>query len=246
MTKINFSIPKYQHVGEALIKAIMDKTWQVGDFLPTEQRICQEYSISRFTAREALKYVENAGLIARRQGSGSKVVRVDMPEQVDHYANSIQDLLSFGQRTRFIIDEINQVTVQSSISKLTGITAGTSCTELSGLRFEPHNDVPLCFSTLYRANQNDAISKGLQNKDSAMFAIIKALDASKVGCIEQDVNACLIPQHLAKKLNVEAGAAGLKITRRYFSTSNKGLILASESIYPGERITVKVLMLPDQ
>lgn len=246
MTKINFSIPKYQNVGEALIKAIMDKTWQVGDFLPTEKRICQEYNISRFTAREALKYVENAGLIKRRQGSGSKVVRLDMPEQVDHYANSIQDLLSFGQRTRFIIEDINQITVQNSVAKATNIPLGTSCTELSGLRFEPHNDVPLCFSTLYRANQKDAISKGLKSKDTAMFAIIKALDASKVGSIEQDVNACLIPQHLAKKLNVDVGSAGLKITRRYFATSNKGLILASESIYPGERVTVKVLMLPDQ
>ena len=45
------------------------------DKLPTEQALCEAYQVSRQTVRQALEYLVELGLIEKRQGSGSRVVR---------------------------------------------------------------------------------------------------------------------------------------------------------------------------
>ncbi|GBQ13565.1 GntR family transcriptional regulator [Komagataeibacter rhaeticus] len=44
------------------------------DRLPSEAALCRIYSVSRVTIRHALRHLENAGLVCRRQGRGTFVV----------------------------------------------------------------------------------------------------------------------------------------------------------------------------
>lgn len=45
------------------------------DKLPTEQALCDAYQVSRQTVRQALDHLVGLGLIEKRQGSGTRVVR---------------------------------------------------------------------------------------------------------------------------------------------------------------------------
>ena len=245
MTKIKFSVPKYQRIGEALITEILEGTWQVNQFLPTEKILCSNYNVSRFTAREALKYVENSGLVERRQGSGTKVVSATMPDSIDHYVSSIQDLLNFGKRTRFTVSHIEEMAVCDRLSKIIKIKTGEQCIHLSGVRLAPHKTIPICYSHLYKINQQNRISAGFKDKDTAVFAIIKALDVSKVGVIEQEVKGGLLSADIATELAAKPGDAALEVTRRYYAKANKELILASVSTYPADRITLTTRFEPE-
>jgi GntR family transcriptional regulator len=64
--------PKYLQIREALARRI-DRDMSVGQQLPTEQGLCQQFNVSRETVREALRGLEEEGLISRSPGRGTFV-----------------------------------------------------------------------------------------------------------------------------------------------------------------------------
>lgn len=245
MTQIKQRLPKYQLIGETLIKGILANEYLVGTQLPTEKELCDCHNISRHTAREALKQVEKTGLVERRQGSGSTVIRNTMPEKINHFVNSVDDLMAFGNQTRFEISISNIITIDNDLAQQLQLRQGDDCIHLGGVRTDPHNNSPICFSNIYRPKHQDAVDQALQDKDTAIYAVIKALDVKKIDKIEQQISACMLPKSMQEPLNASANTPAMKITRRYFSTDDQDLILIAESIYPAERFNYSTVLYPE-
>ncbi|WP_307828820.1 winged helix-turn-helix domain-containing protein [Actinomadura viridis] len=70
--------PQYARIAEHLRHQISNGTIPPGARLPSEARICERYGVSRFTARQALRSLEDAGLVTCVQGVG-RHVRQDVP-----------------------------------------------------------------------------------------------------------------------------------------------------------------------
>jgi len=66
-------LPRYYQVSNILAKRIEEGKYKVGDLMPTEIELCNEFDISRYTVREALRRLAEAGLVRRRQGSGTQI-----------------------------------------------------------------------------------------------------------------------------------------------------------------------------
>ena len=62
---------EYQKAIQYLCNKMQDGTIQLGDRLPTERALAEELEISRPSTREALRTLENMGIIESRRGSGS-------------------------------------------------------------------------------------------------------------------------------------------------------------------------------
>lgn len=250
MTKIksslkNKSMPKYQRIGEKLIGQILAGKHEIDSLLPTEKQLCTAYKISRHTAREALRYVEKTGLVERRQGSGTQVKRTSMPEQINEFINSINDLLLFGKRTRFDIRISDMIQLDADLAELLDVETGTDCIHVGGIRVEPHDKKPISYSNIYRTQHMDSVDELFKDKDTAIYAVVKALDSNNIGKIEQQIEACLLPAGLAEQLGAEANSAAMKITRRYFDKELKDLILVAQSIYPAKRFSHSSVLYPD-
>jgi DNA-binding GntR family transcriptional regulator len=251
MTKINSrplksSTPKYREIGEKLIHQILSNKYATDSLLPTEKRLCEDYAISRHTAREALRYLEKSGLVERRQGSGTIVKRNVMPEQINEFINSVNDLLLFGQRTRFEIKVSDTLALNSEMADLLDTKEGESCIHVGGVRIEPHDKKPICYSNIYRIPHMDAVDEQLKSTDTAIYAVIKALDPRNIGKIEQQISACLVPAEMAEQLDAELNSAAMKITRRYFDKSIEDLIFVAESIYPAKRFRSSSVLYPNE
>ncbi|MGM9579417.1 MAG: FadR/GntR family transcriptional regulator [Evtepia sp.] len=65
---------EYQKAIDCLCGLIEDGQLTVGDKLPTERALAEQLGISRNSTREALRALENLGVVERRQGSGSYLV----------------------------------------------------------------------------------------------------------------------------------------------------------------------------
>lgn len=61
-------------VTDQLRERIRDGRWEVGDRIPTEPELVEQFGTGRNTVREAVQSLVHAGVLERRQGSGTFVV----------------------------------------------------------------------------------------------------------------------------------------------------------------------------
>ena len=62
---------KYEVILQDLEKKIFNDIYKTNDILPSENELSANYESSRSTVRQALKILEEKGLIQRRHGYGS-------------------------------------------------------------------------------------------------------------------------------------------------------------------------------
>lgn len=60
--------------------------YNIGDRLPTEKELAKMFNVSRPVVREALKHLQNDGLIDARRGSGTFVLRLP-PHEMAHFTD---------------------------------------------------------------------------------------------------------------------------------------------------------------
>lgn len=60
--------PAYKAVSAAIERAILEGALPPGSALPTEQELCERFGVHRSTVREAIRQVEQEGLLQRREG----------------------------------------------------------------------------------------------------------------------------------------------------------------------------------
>ena len=60
----------YEKVLAELEKGLVDGRWGLGDRLPPERALSEEYEVSRSSVREALRVLEAMGIVTRSTGSG--------------------------------------------------------------------------------------------------------------------------------------------------------------------------------
>ncbi len=63
-----------EDVANRLRTLILRGEYQVGEKLPPERKLAEELGVNRATLREALKNLEQAGLVSIRQGDGTRVL----------------------------------------------------------------------------------------------------------------------------------------------------------------------------
>lgn len=67
------SKPKYLRIQNFLKEQIQQGIYETGDYLQSENELCQQFSITRTTARKALDELLKEGFIEKQKGKGSKV-----------------------------------------------------------------------------------------------------------------------------------------------------------------------------
>ncbi len=114
---------KYQIIYNDLEKAIHDQKYQVGDFLPTEQKLVQSYQVSRDTIRKALTLLVEEGLVKKIHGSGSQVINQEQINFPVSDLTSYQELIvQQGLNSQTNVISLDKIIVDSKLSERTGFS----------------------------------------------------------------------------------------------------------------------------
>ncbi|KAA9002015.1 GntR family transcriptional regulator [Affinibrenneria salicis] len=76
-------VPFYLQIEQILGQQIQDRQLKPGDPLPTEAELCQQYQVSRMTARKAVDYLVRQGLVERFRGRGTFVAQPDTRQKIN-------------------------------------------------------------------------------------------------------------------------------------------------------------------
>ncbi|MEM8920729.1 MAG: GntR family transcriptional regulator, partial [Pseudomonadota bacterium] len=92
--------PRYQALAADLRAHIESDAYPVGSTLPTEHELCEANKVSRHTAREALRLLLEDGLIARRRGVGTIVVRKSDAPAFAQPLGGLDDLMKYARNAK--------------------------------------------------------------------------------------------------------------------------------------------------
>ena len=65
--------PMYIKIHNQIKRDIENKKYKVGERIPAERQLASKFNVSRMTLRQAIKTLEDEGILERRLGSGTYV-----------------------------------------------------------------------------------------------------------------------------------------------------------------------------
>jgi len=206
---VNRSVPLYYQLANLLTEKIVSRELHTGDRLPTEVELVEQYGISRITVRQALRLLEEEGLIRREVGRGTFVTDYRPFTGALKVEGSLEDIISLGQNPVKVI-EVKTVKADADDAEKLGIPIGSPLMRATRIRLlhdEPYshivNDLPSEIGR--RFTRNDW--KGVVLKVIEEKLKIPLRDA------EQTVRASLADGQLARLLKTKVGAPLLAVER---------------------------------
>lgn len=235
--------PLYLRIAAELEKAIVDGRYPVGAKLPTEQALCTQFGISRFTAREAVRVLGTAGLVTRRQRVGTVVIATPDEARYTHDATSLRDLLQYAQDTELRFVYIGRITLSRAQARELEGEAGAEWTYAVGLRVtgsdQDPGTRPICITRLYLNPVLKGIGTRLRARQGAVHALIEAEYGHSIERVEQELQGVLLDADDAANLGASPGAAALRVVRRYFDQRGRLLEMA-ENVHPSDRFSYRM------
>ncbi len=228
--------PRYQIVGDILSQRIEDGSYPLGTQLPTENELCAEFGISRHTVRESLRLVTEAGLIQRRQGSGSLVVATRPHQSYVHAMRSLNELFQYAADTRFRIGSVEMEIPGPDHTEDLGPAAAEPWLKAEGLRLERKGNVAICFSHVFINRDFAAIAPDLPGLSGAIYRHVEDRFGVEVALVDQDIRVMPIPLQAAQAMNQKVKSWAVRVVRRYLDAEGR-LLLASVNYHPAERFS---------
>jgi len=123
--------PLYVQAYDRLRTLIQEGELQPGDRLPAEEKLAEQFGISRATLREALHLLEDEGAILRRQGVGTFVAEQRHLDTGLERLESVLDLAARqGMETQIENLSIDVIEADRPLVDQLGIPSGTSVTRV--------------------------------------------------------------------------------------------------------------------
>ena len=225
--------PQYVQIRDLMRDRIAKGQYPVGSFLPTESELCAQFTSSRHTVREALRLLTEAGLIQRRQGSGSRVMAATPHQNYVHAMRSLDQLFQYASDTRFLVSEMTTGKPEPTVFPEVGDDVG-ECLIVRALRLERDEDIPICDSIVLVNAAFAGIADELEHGTGAIYRRIEERFGVEVAQVVQDISVCPMPAGSAKPLGKTLQDVAVCVRRRYLGPDG-AVMLASVNYHPADR-----------
>jgi DNA-binding GntR family transcriptional regulator len=228
--------PRYVTVANSLTAAIAQGRYPVGSTLPTEHELCESFGISRFTAREALRQLLDAGLVVRRPRAGTTVIATQRRVPFTQTLGSLDDLLQYATDTELRLVYTGTIEVDQALAREIPMGVGERWLFGIGIRYRKDQDLPVCLTRVYINPDFDDLARRLRNRADTIYKLIEEHHGVTVARVEQRIVAVSLSRDDALHLKAKPHSPALRTLRLYYDPDDR-LLEVSDSIHPGERFS---------
>jgi len=225
-------------LAEMLIRDIDAGRYRVGDLLPPELNLCEQYGMSRHTVREAIRKLADMGLVVRRQGIGTQVKATTAESRYVASLSTLSELFQYTQRTRLKVLNEEWVTATPQVADLLHCQPGQRWLKFDTCRYPIGETVPISFTEIYVYPAYADIREHLDERSVWVYGEIEKRYGERIVEVQQETEPIATPAHVAQVLGSAPGAPALLI-RRYYIGTNDRLLSVSVNIYPEKRFTLR-------
>lgn len=227
---------RYKKIAEDLIGRIRSGRVPVGDVLPGELQLMDEFGASRHTIRDALRQLEELGLVERRRGVGTRVLARRPSRAYVHRVSAPNELMKYPRESRMQVAGTGFVVLNAAQAALTGCKAGSRWMRIRAVRRMPGRRPPICEVDLYLRPKFAAVAPQVGRTRDLAYQLIERRFGAHVIEVGVEVMARPMPADAAAALGVAPGSPSMTVVRRY-RDERGDLLCLSVSEHPGDRYT---------
>jgi len=147
------NLPLHHQLRQILLSKIERGEWQLGQTIPREIDLMEEYGLSRYTVRQALEGLSGTGYLVRTKGRGTVVSRPKVEQNLSHFYSFARDMSAKGLEPTsriLLLEEIIPNGETASILNLPVLEAGLAPPRVQHLRrLRQVNGEPLLIESSY-------------------------------------------------------------------------------------------------
>ena len=217
---------------QELRQAITQGTFRRGSQLPTKAELCQMLGVSRTVVREALRVLEEDGLVARRHGVGTFVKDDPILKNLNFNFGITEMIESAGLSSGTSHLAIQSETADQEKAEQLGVALGTPLVTVERVRTADGRPVVYSLDTLAESLMQRV---GFDPQQLLTQSIYSLLQTSLGEVIEYGIARLLpvaAPDFVAEKLKLPVNALTLYIVQTDYSPDDEPLVYSHEYHLP--------------
>lgn len=237
--------PHYVRLAQSLLRDIETGRYPVGSLLPTEIELTRHFNMSRHTVREAMRRLQQLGVVTRQQGIGTRVKAAATATRYVHKVDSIADLFQYVRDARLVIDRRDDVTADEALAGKLGCREGHRWIRLTGVRHIKGSNSALCFTEVYISYEYAAVAESVGRTQMPIYKLIEQKFGVQIVEVRQQIRAVALCSAIARTVEAKPNTPGLSIVRHYVSSEERVVEIAFNT-YPADRFTYSERLRRDQ
>ncbi len=240
--------PRYRQVADTLLSEVQAGRISIGATLPGEHELMARFQVSRHTVREALRLLDEQGLIERRRGIGT-VLRSRKSRQA--YVQTLRSpaaLLRYPPGSWLTVASTTQIRAAGPLARRLECRPGSAWTRISCLRWLGEDgtrkgragaqpaDRAIAWVDIYVLPAYAGVARLIGRRSQTVYELIGEKFGEEVTAVRVDLRAGLLEPALATALSVAPGSASLQVVRRFSGRSGR-VFQVSISEHPADRYT---------
>jgi len=226
--------PLYVRLKEAL-SDLMGADLSVGDQLPSEIQLMDEYAVSRTTVRLALGALANEGLIVRRQGKGSFVAQ---PKRDVPYLGSLtKEMAAQGRSLSTVLISFDALHPTPRVAQLLEVGESEMTYKIRRVRLVERE--PICYQVTYLPVLVFPDLSKADVESGSLHQLLRARLDGSLDSADESVEALLADPYRASLLEVAAGTPLLLIQRVSYDAHTRPTAL-TRSFYCGNAVRLQL------
>lgn len=236
--------PRYVQLATTLMREIESGHYPIGALIPTEFELCDQFGVSRFTVREAVKLLVQQGLIVRQAGVGSRVQSAPVDARYTQTMSGLADLQQYADETTLVVDSKKIIELTAKRAEQLKVSPKETWLHVEGLRFARDERLPICHTEVFIAPHLRSVSRIHARTKQPIYAILEKEFGVKITRVEQEISAVILSSKMVDRLKTSVRAPAIWICRRYFDERGD-LIEQAHNTHPADRFTYREVFQRD-
>jgi GntR family transcriptional regulator len=233
-------VPLYFQIAERLRNEMRARKMHQGDLLTTDERVQQEFSVSRATARKAIDELVDEGLVERITGKGTFVSEARLQVPLPSMLSFTEELERRGMRPRTRIVSVGWASPDENAAHALDLSAKKRVLRLERIRYADEKPVLHTVDILPEGF-------GIGPKEDFSGSLYGLMEARGVALTEGQciIQAAVTDQRLGTLLQVKRGFPILALRRTSYDAEGKP-VLYEEAACRGDLYSYAIRLVRQQ
>jgi GntR family transcriptional regulator len=212
-------LPLYEFVESVLAAGIADGSLPPETQLPAEERLIEQFKVSRTTVRKAIQNLIERGLVEVRRGKGTFVTQPKITQELTELTGFVEDIQALGRHPTARLLDKRIVAADKAVAHHLALAPGTLVVRLRRVRLA--DGVAVSFDETYLPRDIGEKVAGNDLEAEPVFSLLENKYDTPLVEAEYKLEAAAASPDAACALQVPTGSPIFLIERTSYTTENR-------------------------